>query len=907
MSIPTPTRADIATWLRLVVPPGMANELRILGAVDHPRYPPYTISGYYDADHLDELARIALEWTGKAKGCYITINPVAPDLLARAANRTIKKPKHTTTDAEIARRTGLVFDGDPKRPAGVSATAGEKAEAHERIRKLRDDLTRRGWPAPILADSGNGCHLRYAIDLPNDDQARDLVERVLRSVSALHSDDRVAIDTSLANAARIIKLYGTMARKGDHTDARPHRWSRVLEAPDRLEVVPIELLEALAAEYQPQSPPPRPTANGQPRAGSVLTSAGTSPATRARAYVFAPGFPESIAGQHGHDILYRVACELVDGFGLSYNQALPIFEEWNQAKARPPESDKQIQHKLADALKNHPAPSLSRLTAPLPSVGRGSPSRNGQAAAGSAPSGPPTFDGPPRAITVDLPTVPALDPRMIPASVREWLTDIAERGCFPLEYGTAAAIVGVSGLIGRRLAIRPKRRDHWLVVPNLWGAIVGPPGIQKSPPVEEALRPLRRLVADAKDRHAQAMTDWRARQLVAASKKTAAKDALKKAAGKKASEEELTELAREATCVADEEEPKERRYLVNDASIEKLGELMAENPSGLTWFRDELIGLLRTLDREGHQSDRGFLLESWSGRNSYTFDRIQRGTISIPSCCLAIFGTIQPGPLSRYLQRSISGEEADGFIPRFQILLYPDPPATFVNVDRFPETEAKNRAYAVFQAIDQLDPAALGCEVDEETGIPFVRFAPDAQEFFDEWRVELENRLRSGTLSSIMAMHLAKYRSLMPSLALEFHLCDSCPQTRPGEPYRWARLDPVPLQPAMLAAAWCELLESHAHRIYQSAMDGDIDGAIKLDERIRGSLPNPFSIRDVQRKGWSGLGSNEEVRRAIGILEDRRRVKVVEIPSRDPLGRGAPSEQVWIHPALVADGVGVDA
>src|SRR5205823_12840004 len=118
---------------------------------------------------------------GKAEGCYVTINSVVPDLLARAANRVSRKPKHTTTDAEVLRRTGLVFDADPRRPAGVSANASEKALARERIDRLIHDLTGRGWPAPILADSGNGYHARYRIDLANNDGARELVERALKA------------------------------------------------------------------------------------------------------------------------------------------------------------------------------------------------------------------------------------------------------------------------------------------------------------------------------------------------------------------------------------------------------------------------------------------------------------------------------------------------------------------------------------------------------------------------------------------------------------------------------------------------------------------------------------------------------------------------------------------------------
>jgi Protein of unknown function (DUF3987) len=511
----------------------------------------------------------------------------------------------------------------------------------------------------------------------------------------------------------------------------------------------------------------------------------------------------------------------------------------------------------------------------------------------------PEFKEAPRLISLDLLPVPQLELATIPGPLREWLADIANRGSFPLEYGAAAAIVAIAGLIGRRLAIKPKRHDDWLVVPNLWGAVVGPPGIQKTPSVDEALRPLKRLAADAMEEHRGKLSEWEARKLVATVKRKVAENDLKDAAkGKKVTDARLNELARLATFEDDESPPKEKRHLVNDVTVEKLGELLAENPNGLTLFRDELTGLLRTMDKQGHESDRGFLLECWNGNGSYTFDRIGRGKTHIPSACLSLFGTIQPGPLSKYLASSVSGEDADGFMPRFQILVYPDPPQKFKNIDRYPDSEAKNAAYGVFKAIDTLDPEALGCQVDADTGIPFLRFSDDAQEFFNAWRVQLEDRLRSGTLSNVLTSHLAKYRSLLPSLALIFHLVES---------YQSDRLEPVSLDAIAIASCWCELLEAHARRVYQAAMDGDPEDAIKLSERIKASLPNPFTYRQVAQKGWTGLSSVEDVRKAVGILEDRAWVKTVEVLSDDPKGRGRPSEQVWINPVLLGGNNGSGA
>ena len=509
-------------------------------------------------------------------------------------------------------------------------------------------------------------------------------------------------------------------------------------------------------------------------------------------------------------------------------------------------------------------------------------------------SAPPTFDIDPRPITANLAPVPKIDPCMIPAVFRAWLQDIADRGCFPFEYVAAALIVVLSGLIGRKLAIRPKRYDDWTVVPNLWGAIIGPPGFLKTPAVEAVLRPLKRLVADAMTAHSDQVNEYVERQLVAAARKGAAKKKLEAAAKKEnATDDELQTFAREASSSSTEAQPKCKRYLVCDFTVEKLGEILVENPNGLTVFRDELTGLLNTLNREGHQADRGFLLECWNGPGSYTFDRIERGTKHIPAACLALFGTIQPGPLVKHMKGAISGEEADGFIPRFQILVYPDPPEKYIHVDRWPDKDAKNEAYEVFKAIDQLNAAEKGCRIDDDSGIAYVNFAPDAQLHFDQWYTELQGRLRNGEMSDVMASHLAKYGSLMPSLSLIFHLVEHCGRQELG---------PVSLDAAEAATAWCDVLEAHARRVYLSCADGDISVAVSLAERIKESLPNPFTFRQVAQKGWTGLGSVDDARKAVGILEDRGWVKIVEVSSQDAARGGRPSEQVWINPKMRCGG-----
>jgi hypothetical protein len=220
----------VADWLRLFVAPGQVTELRVIG---HTRDPEgrwrKTLSGYFDHEHLGDMARLALQHTAHAEGVYFIPNPVNPDLLARAANRVREgREGDQTADKDVLARRWLYVDADPVRPAGISSTAEEKQAAWEVIGRVGDYLERQGIGAgTVLADSGNGYHLHLPVDLPRDDggTAREL----LACLADRFDTERVKIDRKVFNPARICKLYGTLARKGDSTPDRPHRRAAVID------------------------------------------------------------------------------------------------------------------------------------------------------------------------------------------------------------------------------------------------------------------------------------------------------------------------------------------------------------------------------------------------------------------------------------------------------------------------------------------------------------------------------------------------------------------------------------------------------------------------------------------------------------------------------------------------------
>ena len=153
---------------------------------------------------------------------------------------------------------------------------------------------------------------------------------------------------------------------------------------------------------------------------------------------------------------------------------------------------------------------------------------------------------------------------------------------------------------------------------------------------------------------------------------------------------------------------RDRRYMANDTTVEKLGVILAENPNGILIFIDELISLLRTMDREGHEGDRGFYLTAWAGDSRYTYDRIGRGTLDIEAAIVSIVGSIQPGVIADYLHGAVQGGAADdGLMQRFQMTVWPDAPTAWRNVDRFPDANARAQAYAALQRLVELTPALV--------------------------------------------------------------------------------------------------------------------------------------------------------------------------------------------------------
>jgi hypothetical protein len=207
-----------------------------------------TVSGIFTDP--EQMAAAIASWDG-VKSIYLTVNPLKPEMLAREnVGKLARWTKETTADHDITSRTWLIIDLDPVTPVKhVSATEDEQARAIEVRDRLAEWLTEEyGFPPPIRGRSGNGGRLLYAIELPNDEASTDLIRRCLQAL-ALHWNvpTQVEIDTSVFNASRVDKVWGTMAVKGSSTDERPHRRAYLDVVPAEILLVLREQLDQLAA------------------------------------------------------------------------------------------------------------------------------------------------------------------------------------------------------------------------------------------------------------------------------------------------------------------------------------------------------------------------------------------------------------------------------------------------------------------------------------------------------------------------------------------------------------------------------------------------------------------------------------------------------------------------------------
>jgi hypothetical protein len=212
----------------------------------------------YPIKNVEDGVKYGHKGASKNKAWYITPNPIKT-AESKLAYNTIDKAAAggTTGDTQIAKRQWLLLDFDPIRPVSDSSSSLlEKNHARLKAIECLKLLKAEGWPEPVVADSGNGYHILVPVDQPNTDEMTALHKAVLASFHSILNSPEVSFDTSVYNAARIFKLYGTFARKGgwevDRTDpmlTRPWRFSHVISIPKEYRILTTDQMIDFTKKY----------------------------------------------------------------------------------------------------------------------------------------------------------------------------------------------------------------------------------------------------------------------------------------------------------------------------------------------------------------------------------------------------------------------------------------------------------------------------------------------------------------------------------------------------------------------------------------------------------------------------------------------------------------------------------
>ncbi len=449
--------------------------------------------------------------------------------------------------------------------------------------------------------------------------------------------------------------------------------------------------------------------------------------------------------------------------------------------------------------------------------------------------------------------------KILPQKVAPFVFDVADRmNKAPISFAGTSALSVLSSAIGRRVGVRPKLHDNWTVTPNLWGMLIAPPSIKKSPIYSECMTALKKAEFEEYEIFKEEQLAYNEALVIYGLELKAFKKAKEKGEG-------------EVSMPTEPERPKRVRYLLNDATIEMVADIMIDNPLGLMLTLDELSGWFATLSKAGREGDRSFWLEAFNGNDSKNIDRIGRGSSFVPFVCASIFGTIQPDVVSDVIFSTNKGASGgDGLLQRFQLMVIENE-TNWEYVDRQPNYTAKQEYADLIKKLLQSDPLDFGAKKDDyDDDIIFYRFSKDANKVFETFCKELHKKIsRESEHNPALSAHLGKYEGFFASLALILFYSDKISGVTSS--------DTIPLEYANKAKELCNFYESQARLVYdierfrEEKKDALSEKIIDKISELQTLGKLPLSYGKIAQKVFGAKSKDiEEAVKGIAVIQGRK-------------------------------------
>ena len=468
-----------------------------------------------------------------------------------------------------------------------------------------------------------------------------------------------------------------------------------------------------------------------------------------------------------------------------------------------------------------------------------------------------------RLLGADLPPAPALPLReaMTPRWAA-WVAAAAEAKSSPPDYVLAGLLAACGSLIGNARWVSPQA--GWAEPPVLWTMAIGNPSSGKSPGLDAVLTPLKRAERASRAAAQAEVTEWRNRAEIAKLVESTWKDSVK--AATRAGDEPPARPA----AANPGPEPVMPRLAVSDATVEKLGCIVAGQPRGTLLARDELAGWLQGMQRYSSGSDRPFWLEAYGGR-AHSVERMGREPVYIDRLTVGVTGGIQPDRLRSLLMKT----DDDGLLARF-LPIWPDP-APLRRPSAAPDDALLDAAIARFLSL-KMPPGE-----DGEPRPWFVPFSPDAQDLLFDFRRSVKS-LEAGA-EGLLLSFIGKMPGFAVRLALVLAMLDWAggDEDEPREitPWHFGRA----------AHMTDQYLAPMARRAYAEGGTGE-RAARRLLSLIRETGWKSFTARDVRRMQRSGLSSMPDINAGLAALEEADLIR----PADREAGVGRKARRFSVHP-----------
>jgi hypothetical protein len=730
--------------------------------------------GYFDNGKsvVEELKSIKY-----AEGIYFVMNPVKQELLGRSYNKLSESARgFSTSDVDVISRSWLLVDIDPNRSSKISSTDDQHEYTKLKAKEVGDYMMQQGFQTPLFANSGNGHHLLFRVDLPAVDDG--LVKGVLVALGEKFNDGKIKIDTSVDSPGNLCKLYGTKATKGDEIPELKmfHRLSTI-SVPSKIITTSTDVMERMAGSGT--------VSQSTNSMDSKVSKRETTKIEGKKTYKInvEPGF-DLTSWLDDHNVGYKENGRR-DNFSIYELDKCPFHTDhsafvysfdsgscgFNCYHDRCVDRTwKDFKEKVAGLLPAQPGqiqidewadrkPSQAEIQTP--------------------------WDNTP----VKLYHVKAkkLTREMVPSLVYEFSKDVAGKINTHIEFVANSMLIVAATCIGRKFNI--KTTDTFEIFCNNYGLLIGDSSYNKSKPMKVAMEPLRKLDLAEHQIYKDNIKLYQENLDNLSAKKVQTEANIKKESNKKLDlavekifidgpskssllEDDLREVDEKLNML---KEPTQKFHYFDDTSESALINAMSDNPNGLLFFLDEASELFESFNQTYNEKLKSLLLKAWEGdsekrpmRGGIGAKKSDQKRVFIPAMVISILASVQPEIYAKFLEKRIN--ITSGFAPRVQMVVWPDRSnEPYVqNKNKFD----KNLQKQYFEVIEKLYKYPE--YIEDGMVIPrSVRFTPAAQVKWDLWHVRLNNWIMDPDLSSVERSHFKKYDYLMPSLCLIFHLFEN--------------------------------------------------------------------------------------------------------------------------------------